>query len=195
MEVEILQNADSLEVRRKSGKMLLWIGIISICMMFAGLTSGYIVRRGTGEWRPFQMPFAFFISTAIILLSSISINMALQAAKKGLTAAITRYAGITLLLGIAFGICQFMGYKALVADGIYAMGSGSSASGSYLYILTALHLLHVLGGMVALTIVFVKSLMNRYSAQNYSGIGLCATYWHFVDILWVYLFVFMLMFR
>lgn len=195
MEAEIMQNADNIEVRHKSTKMLLWVGCISISMMFAGLTSGYIVRRGTGSWLTFQMPFPFYISTAIILLSSITINMALQSAKKGISAALSRYILITFLLGVAFGICQFMGYKELVKDGIYAMGSSSNASGSYLYILTFLHLAHILGGMVALGIAFVKSLRHKYSAQNYHGIKLCTTYWHFVDGLWVYLFIFMLMFR
>jgi cytochrome c oxidase subunit 3 len=197
MEAQMIENGTTSAkmIKERSPKMLLWIGLVSIGMMFAGLTSGYIVRRGTGTWLAFQIPMPFFISTAIIIISSITMNMALQAAKKGALSAITRAIVLTLILGIAFGICQFIGYKTLVDQKIFLVGSNSNASGSYFYILSLLHLCHIIGGLVALSIAFVKAIRKKYSTENYLGIKLCATYWHFLDGLWVYLFVFMLMYR
>ncbi|MGP8217805.1 MAG: heme-copper oxidase subunit III [Bacteroidia bacterium] len=195
--MEIMESVNRAEftIKEKSRKMLLWVGLVSIGMMFAGLTSGYIVRRGTGTWLTFQIPFPFYISTAIILISSVTMNMAMQAAKKGATRGISLPILITLLLGIAFGISQFMGYRELVSQQIFLVGTNSNASGSYLYILSLLHLGHIIGGLVALSIAFVKSINHKYSLQNHLGIKLCATYWHFLDGLWVYLFVFMLIYR
>ncbi len=195
MEAEITGTPNTANIKEKSLKMLLWIGLVSIGMMFAGLTSGYIVRRGTGTWLTFQIPFPFYISTAIIIISSITINMAMQAAKKGALAGISRGILFTWILGVAFGVCQFMGYKALVDQKIFLVGSNSNASGSYLYILSLLHLGHIIGGLVALTIAYIKALKKKYTVQNYTGIKLCATYWHFLDGLWVYLFIFMLLYR
>ncbi len=197
MEAQIVEssNLPVANVKEKSLKMLLWIGLVSIGMMFAGLTSGYLVRRGTGTWLPFQLPFAFYISTAIILISSITMNMAMQAAKKGSANGISTGILLTWILGVAFGICQFIGYKTLVDQKIFLVGTNSNASGSYLYILSLLHLGHILGGLVALTIAYIKSLRKKYTVQNYTGIKLCATYWHFLDGLWVYLFIFMLLYR
>lgn len=188
-------NIDAAALKEKSAKMLLWIGIVSICMMFAGLTSGYLVRRGTGAWLKFEIPFQFYISTAIILVSSITMNMAMQAAKKGAINGIKTSILLTWILGIAFGVCQFMGYKTLVDEKIFLVGTNSNASGSYLYILSLLHIGHLIGGLVALTITYIKALRNKYSAQSYLGVKLSAIYWHFLDGLWVYLFVFMLLYR
>lgn len=196
MATQAIENSsDQLIIKERPTKMLLWIGLVSIGMMFAGLTSGYLVRRGTGTWLLFQIPSPFYISTAIILVSSITMNMALQAAKKGNLSGIRTGILLTWILGLAFGICQFIGYKSLVDQKIFLVGTNSNASGSYLYILSLLHLGHLVGGLVALTIAYIKALRNKYSAQNYLGVKLCATYWHFLDALWVYLFVFMLLFR
>jgi len=183
------------KVNEKAKKMLLWFGLVSIGMMFAGLTSGYLVRRVAGNWLQFQMPSTFAISTAIILLSSITMNMAIQAIKKGNSQRLTMAAIITFMLGVAFGVSQFLSWKYLVNEKIFLTGSESTASSSYLYVLSALHLCHIVGGLVALGVVSVRSRLGKYSAQNYLGVKLCVIYWHFLDALWVYLFVFLYMFR
>jgi cytochrome c oxidase subunit 3 len=183
------------EIREKAKKLLLTFGIVSICMMFAGLTSGYLVRRVAGNWLQFQMPFTFAISTAIILISSITMNMASQAAKKGNNGSLTMMVGITFILGIAFGICQWLSWSSMVSQKIFLTGSQSSASSSYLYVISALHLCHIVGGLIALSVVFFKSYRQKYTPQSYLGVKLCAIYWHFLDGLWVYLFVFMYIFR
>jgi cytochrome c oxidase subunit 3 len=183
------------EAKEKAIKLLLWIGQVSIGMLFAGLTSGYIVRRAAGNWLTFGVPTAFFISTAIILISSITMNMASQAIKKDNLSAVPRYLLITLLLGIAFGVLQYMGWTQLVRNNVYFTGTQSNAAGSFFYVITGLHLAHILGGWVALSISFFKSRAKKYSSTNCLGIKLCATYWHFLDGLWVYLFLFMLIMR
>ena len=183
------------ENKEKAIKLLLWIGQVSIGMLFAGLTSGYIVRRASGNWLTFGLPTAFFISTAIILISSITMNMVVQSVKKDNQGAILRYIVLTLLLGIAFGISQFMGWSSLIKGNVYFTGTQSNAAGSFLYVITGLHLAHILGGLVAMGITFFKARKKKYTPENYFGIRLCATYWHFLDGLWVYLFVFMLIMR
>jgi len=197
MEANVIEHTSdtSREIRDRSPKMLLWIGMVSIGMMFAGLTSGYLVRRGSGTWIPFQIPTPFFISTAIILISSITMNMALRAAKKDASSNISNYLLFTWILGLAFGVFQFIGFKAMVSQGIFLVGTNSNASGSYLYILALLHIGHLVGGLVAVGIAYVKSLLHKYSAENFLGVKLCSTYWHFLDALWVYLFIFMLLNR
>jgi len=183
------------ELKEKSRKFLLWIGLVSIAMMFAGLTSGYIVRRQTGTWLKFDLPFTFWISTAIIIISSITMNWSVQLIRKNSLKMLTKAVLLTLLLGIGFGVFQFISWYVLISKNIYFTGAESSASASYLYILCALHLCHILGGLIALGVVYVKSLRQKYSAGNHLGIKLCATYWHFLDGLWIYLFIFMLIMR
>ena len=122
-------------------------------------------------------------------------NMALQAVKRGASSAVGRAVLLTLLLGMAFGISQFKGYDAMIKAKIFFTGTTSNAAGSFLYIISFVHLCHLVGGLVALSIVFFKSAKGKYTAQNHLGIKLCAIYWHFLDGLWVYLFVFLYLFR
>jgi len=182
-------------INEKAKKLLLWFAIVSIGMMFAGLTSGYLVRRVAGNWLQFQLPFTFAVSTAIILISSITMNMASQAIKKGNNKGLTAMIALTFILGVAFGICQYISWGNLISQKVFLTGTQSSASGSYLYVISALHLCHIVGGLIALIVVFIKSLRNKYSAESRLGVKLCAIYWHFLDALWVYLFVFMYIFR
>jgi cytochrome c oxidase subunit III len=194
-ELEIPGQTMSPELKEKSRKFLLWIGQVSIAMMFAGLTSGYIVRRDTGTWLKFDLPFTFWISTALILISSATMNWGLQSARKNSLKVLPNAILTTLLLGVGFGVFQFISWYILISKDIYFTGVQSSASGSYLYVISALHLCHILGGLIALSIIYVKSLRKKYSADNYLGIKLCAIYWHFLDGLWIYLFLFMLIMR
>jgi cytochrome c oxidase subunit 3 len=194
-EINMVQEPMSPELKEKSRKFLLWIGLISIAMMFAGLTSGYIVRRQTGTWLKFDLPFTFWISTAIILVSSVSMNWVVQLVKKNALKMLPNATLTTLILGLGFGVFQFISWATLISKNIYFTGPESSASASYLYILCALHLCHILGGLIALGVIYVKSIRQKYSSGNYLGIKLCAIYWHFLDGLWVYLFLFMLLMR
>lgn len=175
-------------------KVLLWIAIGSIVMLFAGLTSAYIVREAEGNWKHFEVPFYFYVSTGIILLSSICINMALIKTKKDQNLQATLFLGLTLLLGIGFVVSQYLGWAHLVSEGVYFVDP-KTPSGSFMYVLTGLHLVHVLGGLIALVVTLTRSGNHRYSSSNSLGVELCATYWHFLGGLWVYLFFFLLLVR
>jgi len=177
--------------QRKASKPLLWVGIVSIVMLFAGLTSAYVVRADNGNWLIFNLPDIFFISTAIIITSSITLYLALRMAKKNNQTGMILGLLATFTLGIAFTFTQFEGWKELTAKGIVVAGKYSNASGSFLYVLTGLHLAHLAGGLISLLVTLVKGLRRKYNAENTLGLELCSIYWHFLDILWVYLFLFL----
>lgn len=182
-------------MRKKSAKSLLWIGIVSIIMLFSGLTSAYVVRADNGNWLVFELPSIAIISTALIIASSFTMFLAQMAIKKDKQKATSIYLLLTLLLGLAFTYTQYLGWKELTIQGIYFLGKYSNASGSFLYLIAVVHLLHLFGGLIALLITLFKSLKNRYSSQDYLGIELSAIYWHFLDLLWIYLFLFLYFFR
>lgn len=177
--------------RRKAAKPLLWLGIVSIVMLFAGTTSAYVVRADNGNWLIFNLPGAFYLSTAVIVTSSITLFMALRMAKKGHKGGTVAGVALTFILGIVFTFTQFSGYSELTSKGIVAMGKYANAAGSFLYFITALHLLHLFGGLISLFVTLINSLRGKYSAGNTLGLELTSIYWHFLDILWVYLFLFL----
>ena len=180
------------QAQRKAAKPLLYVGIVSIVMLFAGLTSAYIVRADNGNWLVFQLPGITILSTAIIISSSLTMLLAQLAIKKNNYRLTSLALLITLVLGIAFFFTQYEGWKQLTSQGIYFIGKYSNASGSFLYLIALVHLAHMLGGILALLVSFVKSLFKRYSSNNYLGLELTAIYWHFLDFLWLYLFFFLL---
>lgn len=180
---------------KKSAKALLWIGIVSIIMLFSGLTSAYVVRADNGNWLVFQLPSIAIISTGIIITSSLTMLLAQMAIKKDNFRATSLYLFITFVLGLAFTYTQYLGWKELTVQGIFFLGKYSNASGSFLYLIAVVHLLHLFGGLIALLITLAKSLRKRYNAQDYVGIELSAIYWHFLDALWIYLFLFLYFFR
>lgn len=168
-------------------KFTLWVGIGSIIMMFAGLTSAYIVKRTLPNWTTFEMPVLFWYSTAVMLVSSLTMQVALRAFKQRERNKYKLFLTITAVLGVGFVVMQFIGFKQIWNTGITFSGAGA---GQFLYIIAGLHGLHVLGGVLALLIMFAKAFspVNR----NYSSVPVevMSTYWHFVDVLWIYLFVF-----
>lgn len=175
-----------------SQKILLWLVLVSIVMMFAGLTSAYIVRESAGNWVHFNLPRLFSLSTSVILLSSLTMNWAVLSAGNKEFATTRKALLLTLVLGLAFVVIQFFGWKSLTEQGVFLVGN---PSGSFLYVITGLHAFHVLGGMIALGVASTRSFSNMYDERFQRTIKLCSTYWHFVDGLWVYLFVFFLFFR
>jgi len=181
--------------REKVAKPLLWVAMITMMMLFASLTSAYVVRQMKGDWLQFELPQLFYISTAIIIISSVTMNWTLSAAKKNDFKNIRLASFITLILGVAFVICQFKAWGVLVDQKIFFAGKYSNASGSFLYALTGLHMAHLIGGILALMVVCIKSLLKRYNSENLLGIRLCAIFWHFLDGLWIYLFLFLLFVR
>jgi cytochrome c oxidase subunit 3 len=171
-------------------KFTLWVAIGSILMMFAGLTSAYIVKRSQASWLMLEIPIIFWYSTAAILASSLTVQLSLKALKAREMMAYKRWLMITAVLGVLFLVLQIVGFKQFGANDIRLIGAGSNASYSFLLAISGLHGLHVLGGVIALVVIAIMAL--RTTTRNYNTIPLevAATYWHFVDALWIYLFIF-----
>jgi cytochrome c oxidase subunit 3 len=181
--------------REKVAKPLLWIGMVSIVMMFAGLTSGYIVRRGEGNWLQFELPDSIYASTVLIVLSSLSMIWATSAARKNDFKGITSALIATLVLALGFVFFQVWSWEQLVEMGVYFTGPGSNAAGSFLYVITLAHLLHIVGGLIVLIVMIVQSVKRKYTIQNRLGLQLGSIFWHFLGGLWVYLFLFLVFIR
>jgi cytochrome c oxidase subunit III len=171
-------------------KFILWVGIGSIIMMFAGLTSAYIVKREQPGWTSYTTPIAFYYSTTILLISSLTIFLA---AKSFTERRMIRYRKLVLataILGLVFMLLQWLGFRHLWLSGITFHGSGA---GQFLYIIAGLHALHVFGGVIALFTVYIRARNTRIRSYNVVPVDVVSTYWHFVDLLWIYLFIFFLM--
>lgn len=178
------------EKKKRVAKPLLWFGMISIVMLFAGLTSAVIVRKGDGNWDHYEMPDAFLWSTIIIALSSITFIATTLFAKKDNQAALKGSLALTFLLGILFVVFQFEGYEQLYNQGIYFTGAKHNASGSYLYIISWAHLAHLAGGLISMLVVLFNAFKGKYNSKNLLGLQLSSTYWHFLGGMWIYLYIF-----
>lgn len=187
--------AEIKEAYNKASKPLLWVGIISIVMLFAGLTSAYVVRADNGNWLLFNLPNAFYLSTAVIITSSITLFFAVQMAKKDNKKGTIIGLLMTFILGLVFSYCQYAGWGELYGKHIVFGGKSSNAAGSFLYLITFLHLLHLFAGLIVLLVTLKNSIKGKYDSQNTLGLELCSIYWHFLDILWVYLFLFLYFIR
>jgi len=179
----------------RSYKLLLLFAMISMIMMFAGLTSAFVVSKSRADWlKDFQLPTAFYYSTVVIIGCSITFHLAKKAIQKDNQKATTSFLLATLVLGILFVVLQFAGFGQIVESGYYFTGAESSITTTFLYIVTLLHLLHLAGGLIALFIIIFKQLKGKYNASQTLGIELGAMYWHFLDLLWIYLFLFLFFF-
>lgn len=221
----------------RAKRMLLYVGIFSIVMLFAGFTSAYVVSMSDGFWVNLELPSAFWISTIFIALSSITMILAFKAAKNNQVAQVKIYLIVTLVLALVFTKSQFTGWSQLMETGNYATGSNETVNGvygvnytflyageelvyengefylpsdsarelplktkieqskntssSFMYILTALHLIHLVGGFLYLIALLIGAFKNKYNSENYLRIQLGGTYWHFLAGLWVYLLLFL----
>lgn len=171
-------------------KFTLWVAMGSIVMMFAGLTSAYIVKKNQSNWLVFNLPVIFWYSTVVILLSSLTIHLAVKSFKARDMGRYRALITLTAILGIVFLALQVGGFINLEHNNIALTGSKSNSAASFLLVITGLHMLHVLGGVIAILIIFARAYASR--VKNYSSlpIEMAATYWHFVDVLWIYLFIF-----
>ena len=187
------------EQRKKAAKPLLFISIAGLSMMFAGLTSGYVVSRTSqiveGDWLEFALPKIFYASTVIVVLISLLLHFALVSIKNDNVGRSKLLLSSATVLGMLFVVFQLMGWNELRDAGIYFTGEGSNTAGSWVYVITLLHLLHLIAGVIVLIVTFIKSNLGHYNSQEFLGIDLCATYWHFVDVLWVFLFIFLSIYR
>ena len=172
-------------------KNLLWVGFGSIVMMFAGLTSAYIVKKSQANWLEFELPNLFWFSTLVILVSSFTIQMAMKKVKAGEMAQYRGFLSVTAILGITFVILQLRGFQALELNNVALTGVRSNSAGSFLLVIAGLHLLHLVGGVIAIAVISLKAMAAKSSTNQVLSVKLVANYWHFVGILWIYLFVFL----
>ncbi len=180
----------------RSYKLLLLFAMISMVMMFAGLTSAFVVSKSRADWlKDFQLPTAFYFSTIVIIGCSVTFHLAKKAIQKDNQSATTAFLLGTLALGVLFVILQFVGFGQIVANGYYFTGAESSITTTFLYIVTVVHLIHLAGGLISLLIIIFNQFKHKYNSSQTIGIELGAMYWHFLDLLWVYLFLFLFFFK
>jgi cytochrome c oxidase subunit III len=180
----------------RSYKLLLIFAMVSMTMMFAGITSAFFVSKSRRDWmKDFEMPTPFFYSTICILLVSLTFYLAKRAIKKDDKKSTTLFLLATLALGIAFVFFQFKGFDVMVASGNYLTGPSSNITSTFLYLVVITHLAHVAGGFISLLIIIYNHFKQKYNSSQFIGIELGAMYWHFLDFLWIYLFLFLYFFK
>lgn len=168
-------------------KFTMWVAIASIIMMFAGLTSAFIVKSNQANWEEVDTPTIFWVSTIVLIASSVTIQMALRAIKQREMKSYRLLISATAILGVVFVILQWFGFEGMWRSGIRFQGSGA---GQFLYIIAGLHALHVIGGIVALIVTALRAMFGKNRSYSSVPVEVISTYWHFVDILWIYLLVF-----
>ena len=172
-------------------RMMLWFLFVSIIMMFAGLTSAYIMRETKTDWQKIGLPSAFYISTLLILLSSGTFILAKKALLKQAKKHTRLWLAITLVLGLLFVYFQLMGFQELHDNHHYAFGPASQVASSMLFIISGAHLLHIFIAIIMLVVVYINTIKNKYKVNSYLGFQLGFEFWHFLDLLWVFLFLFL----
>ncbi|WP_299005488.1 cytochrome c oxidase subunit 3 [uncultured Tenacibaculum sp.] len=176
--------------KRKSAKPMLWISMVSMVMFFAGLTSAYVVSMNREDWVTFDLPQAFYISTVLIVLSSIALYFSQNLLKKDNIKGSFILLLVTLTLGLGFVWYQWIGFNELKNTGLYFTGPESTVSTSFIIGITFMHVLHLLAGVLVLLVVIYNHFKKKYTSSNMLGFELGAIFWHFVDVLWIYLFFF-----
>lgn len=189
--MDLTEGTEEKKINRAK-KNILWFGIISLTMSFAGLTSAYVVSKERPDWiTAFEIPQAFYVSLVLIIASSITMHLALRKIKKeqnklGMILLIT-----TFFLGVLFVIFQFVGFSEIIQNGYNFTGPTSSITTSFIYLVVLLHAAHVFAGLISLLIVIYNHFKQKYKNGKTLGVELAATFWHFVDLVWIYLFIFL----
>lgn len=171
-------------------KFTMWVAMGSIVMAFAGLTSAYIVKKNQSSWLEFDLPVVFWYSTAVILISSVTMHLATKAFKAREMGRYRTLMTVTAALGVLFIVLQYLGFVNLEANNIALVGAKSNSAASFLLVITGLHMVHVLGGVIALLVMFIRAYSSKTKTYSSVPVEVAGTYWHFVDVLWIYLFIF-----
>ncbi|MEO5787396.1 cytochrome c oxidase subunit 3 [Gelidibacter sp.] len=180
------------EKHSRAKKMMLWFGIISLIMSFAGWTSAFVVSSTREDWlADFQLPSAFIVSTIVVLISSVTFMLAGKALKNNDRQMTSVWLFATLALGIAFITNQFIGFNQIIDMGYNFTGPTSNVTMSYIYLIALVHIVHVIAGLVCILVVIYNHFKLKYNSEDMLGFELAGTFWHFIDVLWVYLFLFL----
>ena len=176
--------------KNKSAKPMLWVSMISMVMFFAGLTSAYVISMKRDDWVSFDLPNAFLISTILIVASSITLFLSQRFLKQNKRQLSLVLVVLTLILGIGFVWQQYVGFLELKSVGLFFTGPESTVSTSFIIGITFMHVIHLLVGIIILFVVIYNHFKYKYKPEDMLGFELGAIFWHFVDILWIYLFFF-----
>ena len=191
-----LTQGSSQQKNKRAKKMMLWFGIVSLIMSFGGLTSAFIVSSSREDWlNNFVLPNSFFSSTIIIIFSSLVFIAAKKALLKEKYLLSQSLVLGVFVLGLAFIFNQFLGFNELITSGYNFTGPTSNITMSYIYIIAVAHILHVIAGLISLAIVIVNHFKKQYTPASKLGFDIASTFWHFIDLLWVYLFLFLYFFN
>jgi len=174
-------------------KFAMWLFLATVIMLFASLTSAYIVRRANGDWEVFDLPGFFYVSSFIIVVSSFTMQLAYWMAKKDRLTKVKLWTTVTTFLGVAFVVTQLMGWNDLINNEVHF--SFDHPAGSFVYVLSGLHGLHLISAVIFLVMVWISANKMKIGSKNLAQIEMCSTYWHFLGGLWLYLFFFLLYFR
>ena len=197
------------DVRLRRARLGLVVGLTGIVMIFISFSSAYVVRQGLPtldprtdvllhDWFPVPLPRLLLINTAVLLISSLTMEIARrQAARKAALAQLASVPGVsmhakegvswlalTVVLGLGFLAGQWMAWRELAASGFYV---ASSPSSSFVYLLTSMHGVHLFGGVVALLTAGAASLLRRPADSQAIAVDVTGWYWHFMAFLWVYI--------
>jgi len=179
------------KTNEKAKKNMLYWAMASMTVFFGGFCSYYLVMHGNGNWLVFNLPALFFVSTAVIIASSLTMWWAQKSVAADRLSGAKTGTLLTFALGIVFCFLQVAAWKDLYGQGIVFAGRQSNIAGAILYVITSMHFLHIIGGLLALTVTSIKVLRGRYSSENYLGLSLTGIFWHFLGVLWVILFLFL----
>lgn len=188
-DIRIVEEANE-QIGMNPKKFALWLFMATVIMLFAAWTSAYIVKRGDIGWTEIIIPDLFWVNTGIILASSVSMIWAVRAARKDKLETVKLALSITTVLGVSFVIGQLLAFKEMIA--MKEHFTGGNVSHSFVYVLSGAHGVHLISGVFFLAIVLVATFKFKVHSKNMSQLEMCATYWHFLDVLWLYLFVFLL---
>ncbi|MEQ9288752.1 MAG: cytochrome c oxidase subunit 3 [Cyclobacteriaceae bacterium] len=169
-------------------KFAMWLFMVSVVMLFVAFTSAYVVKQSDGVWLDFDLPVLFDYTTLVILLSSASMHWALIAARKNMIKMIRVALGVTFGLGVMFLVGQYMAWGELVDAGVYFVGN---PAGSFLYVLTGVHGLHLVSAVIFLIVVLISAFQYKIHSKSLVQLEICTTYWHFLGGLWLYLYLFL----
>ena len=164
--------------------------LTAITMLFAGLSSAYFVLRGLPQWQNITVPGLVYANTVVLLASSVSIEFARSAVRRNQLGLVKQWLAVSGILGFAFLAGQILVWQQLVQAGVYL---STTIHSSFFYVLTGVHALHLAGGMIGLIVVLQRTFTNRVTAANHESLGVFAVYWHFMDVVWVYCFLLLLL--
>lgn len=180
----------------RSYKLLLLFAMGSMLMMFAGIVSAFVVSKSREDWmQDFEFPMPFYLSTATIILCSVTFHLAKKAIQKDNRKLTTNLLLLTLVFGAGFVFFQYEGFRELMKDRYFFTGPESNITTTFLYVIVTLHLAHLAGGIISLLIIIYNHFKQKYNSTQLLGIELGAMYWHFLDFLWICLFLFLYFFK